>query len=74
MNVWTWAHEHEQMSSKEYFQKYHVDVDEILIDTYDEIFGDMEEYFDMCHGWIISLNEKWMIFQINVGNKITMIN
>jgi hypothetical protein len=38
------------MSSKEYFQKYHVDVDEILIDTYDEIFGDMEEYFDMCHG------------------------
>jgi hypothetical protein len=26
--------------------------------THDGIFGDMEEYFATCHGWMIFLNEK----------------
>jgi hypothetical protein len=29
--------------------------------THKTIFGDMEEYFAMCHGRTIFLNEKWTI-------------
>jgi hypothetical protein len=45
-----WAHECEQVSPKEYFQEYLVDVD--------GIFGDMEEYSTTYHGWTIFLDDK----------------
>ncbi len=59
----------------EYFQEYPIDINRILFDTWDEIFGDVEEYYATCHGWTIFLDEngwkiKWMNFQMNVGNKI----
>jgi hypothetical protein len=48
-------HEHvnvsnEHVSPNKYFQEYIVDVDGILLDTWDEILGDMEGYFTTCHG------------------------
>ncbi len=56
-----WAHEHEQVSQNEPFQEYLVKIDKILFDTKDEIFCDVEEYSSMCHGWMIFLDDKWMI-------------
>jgi hypothetical protein len=38
------------VSPRESFLEYLVDVDEILFDTEEKIFGDVEEYFATCHG------------------------
>jgi hypothetical protein len=38
------------VSQTESFQKYFVDVDKNIFDTWDGIFSDVEEYFSTCHG------------------------
>jgi len=38
------------MSPNEYFQEYLANINEILFDTWDKIFGDVEEYSTTCHG------------------------
>jgi hypothetical protein len=38
------------MSPSEYFQEYLVDINEILFDAWDGIFGDVEEYSTTWHG------------------------
>jgi hypothetical protein len=38
------------MSLSEYFQEYLIDINIILFDAWDEIFGGVEEYYAMCHG------------------------
>jgi hypothetical protein len=38
------------VSQSEYFQEYPIDINRILFDTWDGIFGDVEEYYAMCHG------------------------
>jgi hypothetical protein len=38
------------MSPSESFQGYPTNVNGIVFDTWDRIFGDMEEYFATCHG------------------------
>ncbi len=55
--MWTCEREHEQMSPRESFLEYHVDVDGILFDIEEKIIGDVEEYFATCHGWK-KLDEK----------------
>ncbi len=56
-----WTHECEQVSPNESFQGYLANINGILFDKWDKIFGDMEEYFAMCHGWMIFLDDKRMI-------------
>jgi hypothetical protein len=53
-----WTRECEQVNPSESFQGYPIDINEILFDTWDKIFGDMEKYFATCHGWTIFLDEK----------------
>jgi hypothetical protein len=40
----------EELSTNESFQGYTADVNRILFDTWDKIFGDMEEYSATCRG------------------------
>ncbi len=65
-----WTHEREQMSPNEYFQEYLANINEILFDTWDRIFGDVEEYSTTCHGWIIFLDDK----MDDKSNELTFIN
>jgi hypothetical protein len=40
----------EHMSLRESFHEYFVDVNAILFNTWDRIFGDVREHFAKCHG------------------------
>jgi len=52
-----WTHEREQVSPSEHFQEYPTNINKILLDTWDKIFGDVEEYSTTCHGWTIFLDD-----------------
>jgi hypothetical protein len=54
-----WAREHKQVSPSKSFLEYLANIDKIIFDTWDGIFGDVEEYSTMWlwminyhyHGW-----------------------
>ncbi len=51
--LWAWRSE-----PKRIFLGISSNVNGIFFDTWDKIFGDMEEYYAMCHGWTIFLDLK----------------
>jgi hypothetical protein len=54
---WTWTREHDQIFFLIFFP-HGQDIFKIFCHTHDKIFGDMEKYSSMCHGWMILMDEN----------------